>query len=87
MDDQENPIIKIETPFVTAAIPVSELTPQERSSLACLLGFSGARKEAFVELRKLPMFKKIRREAVWKTCPKKCKNFPVEVQVMLINET
>jgi len=85
--NEDNPIIKIETPFTTIAIPVSELTPQERNGLASLLGFSGARKEAFAELRGLPRFKKVRREDVWNSCPKGSKFFPVAVSVALINNT
>jgi hypothetical protein len=81
-----NPMITIETPFTRVSIPVNELNAGERSSLAQLLGISGARKTAFEELRALRKFRRLRKEDVWSTCPKGTR-FDVEVEVILTNDT
>jgi len=85
--ENENPMIKIESPFATMSIPVSELTNYERNALASLLGFSGARKEAFAELRMKKKFRKIRREELWNKCPRTGSKFDTEVIVTITTDT
>ena len=73
--------IEIKTAFGVVELPMSELTLQERTALAGLLGMKDARKNAFKTLRHMPRFKKIKIREVWNLCPKGATGFPTEIQV------
>lgn len=79
--------IIISTPFTTTEVKIADINHQERTALASLLGFTSARKKAFIILRELKKFKKIKPYEVWKTCPKGNRGFSTEVEVSLINGT
>lgn len=81
------PLIRIVTPLADVELPIAELNDQERQALAKLLGFKSARQDAFKVLRDCPKFRKIKNEEVWATCPKGAKHFPIELEIILTNDT
>lgn len=80
-------MLTITSPFLSITIPMADLTHVERSILAQLIGLSSTRKESFQALRSMPLFRKIRPEEVWASCPNKAHDFDTEVGVIMNDDT
>ena len=72
--------IVIETPGNRIETNLAELTRDERSALASLLGVASVRNELFQAFRDAPKFRKISGPEVFQTCPKNAR-FPLELEL------
>ena len=79
--------IKIETPFQKTELDVADLTQDERSALAGVLGLRSAKAEFFKAAAAIPKFKKITLEQLWAKCPHSSSKFKFEVTVTPVPDT
>ncbi len=80
-------MLTVSSKFLSTTIPIAELTTSERNALAGIIGLSSARRRAFQALREKPLFRKIKPQDVWNTCPKRARDFDVTVEIILNSET